>query len=151
MSNQASFIASIAEPVQRACAGSKIFPSVCMAQAILETGWGKAKIGNNLFGIKAKGKPNKHWDGSYVESPTIEYYNGVKTRVVSKFRAYKSIEDSIRDHNELFNLSRYDKVRAAATPEEQARAVKTCGYATDPSYADKLINLITKYNLKQYD
>lgn len=148
---QTDFINKIAEPVQKACTDSAIFPSICIAQAILETGWGKASIGNNLFGIKATGKPNEYWDGSYVESPTYEYIKGVKTRVISKFRAYKSIEDSIKDHNRLFSNKRYAQVLKSKTPEEQARAIKAGGYATDPKYAEKLISLITKYNLKQYD
>lgn len=151
MSKQKQFIDNIAEAVKKACLGTKIYPSVCIAQAILETGWGKASVGNNLFGIKATGKPNEYWDGSYVTSPTYEYIKGVKTRIVSKFRAYKTIEDSIRDHNRLFNAERYKYVRCSASPEEQVKAIKFGGYATDPKYAEKLISLINTYNLKHYD
>lgn len=151
MSKQVEFITKIAPFVQSACAKSSIFPSVCIAQAILETGWGRASIGNNLFGVKATGTSNEYWDGSSVSSPTYEYINGVKTRVTSKFRAYKTIEDSIKDHNRLFKAKRYDAVLKAKTPEEQAKAIKAGGYATDPKYAEKLINLINTYNLKQYD
>lgn len=145
------FITKISAHIQMACKDTKIFPSVCIAQAILESGWGKASIGNNIFGIKATGKPNKYWDGSYKEVFTHEYVSGVKTTMRAKFRAYKTVEDSINDHNKLFTLKRYADVLKAVTPEEQAKAIKKCGYATDPKYADKLINLITKYNLKQYD
>lgn len=146
-----SFIKLVCGAVQSACKGTPIFPSVCLAQAILETGWGKARRGNNLFGIKATGKPNEYWDGSAFVSPTVEYVNGVKIKVNSKFRAYKTLEDSIRDHNRLFYNKRYASVLQANTPEAQAKAIKASGYATDPGYAEKLISLINKYNLKQYD
>lgn len=152
MSRQTDFLDSVSRHAIAACRDTALFPSVCIAQAILETGWGKSTPGNNLFGMKATGNPNVNWDGSFVACTTYEYINGVKTRVVSKFRKYKSYEDSFRDHNRLFLFSkRYISVLSAKTPEEQAKAIKNCGYATDPSYAEKLINLIIKYNLKQYD
>lgn len=151
MSTQTDFLRHVSAHVQAACADTPIFPSVCIAQAILETGWGKASLGNNLFGIKATGKTNAYWKGAWSYSWTYEYLNGARTRVRSKFRNYDTIEDSIRDHNLLFYNKRYEPVLKATTPEEQAKAIKNCGYATDPSYAEKLINLIIKYNLKQYD
>ena len=145
------FILEIVPSVQEACTGTKIFVSVCIAQAILETGWGKASVGNNLFGIKATGTPNEYWDGSYLTLPTYEYIKGVKTQVYSKFRKYRTKADSIKDHNRLFKNKRYAPVLAANNPEAQARAIQDCGYATDPNYANKLTNLISKYNLKQFD
>lgn len=145
------FILEILTPAQEACAGTKIYVSVCIAQAILETGWGKASVGNNLFGIKAAGKPNEYWDGSYLTLPTYEYIKGVKTQVYSKFRKYRTKADSIKDHNRLFKNKRYAPVLVANNPEAQARAIQACGYATDPKYADKLITLINKYNLKQFE
>lgn len=152
MSKQTDFITLIAPHAIAACQDTTLFPSVCIAQAILETGWGRSIPGNNLFGMKATGKPNANWDGSAVACSTYEYINGVKTRVVSKFRKYKSYEDSFRDHNRLFLFSkRYTSVLSATTPEAQAKAIKACGYATDPKYAEKLINLINQYNLNQYD
>lgn len=131
---------------------SKIFPSVKIAQAALETGWGSHIVGNNLYGIKATGNTTPYWNGDYVTAGTTEYTGGSYNPQQSKFRAYQSISDSIRDHNYLINsLSRYKPVREANTPEDQARALQSSGYATDPNYANKLISIINSYNLKQYD
>lgn len=135
-----------------ACEDNNLFPSVKIAQAALETGWGNHIVGNNLYGIKATGQPNQYWDGSYVTAGTSEYANGGYNPQSSNFRAYKTISDSIRDHSLLINtLDRYKPVREATTPEDQARALQNAGYATDPSYAAKLISIINSNNLKQYD
>lgn len=146
------FVSEILDETKKACANTGIFVSVCLAQAILETGWGKSAVGNNLFGIKATGKKTKYWDGSTQLITTHEYVNGTKIKVDRLFRKYKSVEDSIRDHNTLFtDNKRYAKVLLAKTPEEQAKAIQAAGYATSPTYANVLINLINKHNLKQYD
>ena len=135
-----------------ACENGSLFPSVKIAQAALETGWGAHVVGNNLYGIKATGSHTPYWDGDYVTAGTSEYANGSYNSQNSNFRAYDSISDSIRDHSYLLEtLGRYEAVRNSTTPEEQARALQNCGYATDPSYANKLISIINTYNLKQYD
>lgn len=135
-----------------ACQDNSLFPSVKIAQAALETGWGKHVVGNNLYGIKATGNTTPYWDGSYVTAGTTEYANGSYNPRQSRFRSYSSISDSIRDHSHLLlTADRYKSVRSAQTPEEQARALQSCGYATDPNYASKLISIINSNNLKQYD
>lgn len=138
----------------KATEGTPLLPSVKLAQAALETGWGKHVIGdaNNMFGIKAKGSPNKYWDGSSVTAGTTEYYNGKEGNYNSGFRKYNSLEDSIKDHSRLLmTLPRYKGVLAATTPEDQARAIKAGGYATSPTYADDLISIINKYGFKSLD
>lgn len=145
------FIDLVAPAAQQACKGTSIFPSVTIAQAILETGWGAHSVGNNLYGIKATGVSTAHWNGEYVEAKTIEYIGGRKRTINAKFRKYSSVVNSIKDHNSLLQLPRYKRVRDSKTPEEQCRMLKVCGYATDPSYSDKLISIIRTNNLKQYD
>lgn len=146
------FILEYAPCVKRACKGTGLFPSVCLAQAALETGWGKAAIGNNMFGIKAKGAPNEYWKGCSKIVTTTEYIRGVKKTTQLSFRTYDTVEDSIRDHNRLLLTSkRYAKVLTASSPEEQAAALQSAGYATDPNYAGKLISIIKTHNLKQFD
>jgi flagellar protein FlgJ len=128
-----------------------LFPSVAIAQAALETGWGKSTIdeANNMFGIKATGSTNEWWHGDKVEATTTETGQGI---VQQSFRAYNSLGDSIKDHtNLLLTLPRYDIVRNAKTPEEQAKALYTAGYAKDPNYGSKLIKIINDYDLKDYD
>lgn len=135
-----------------ACEGSHLFPSVKIAQAALETGWGGHIVGNNLYGIKATGSHTPYWNGQYVSAGTSEYQGGSYNQQNANFRAYSSMTDSIMDHNYLIeSQSRYQPVRDAKTPEEQARALQDAGYATGPSYANKLISIINSYNLKQYD
>jgi len=131
--------------------GSPLFVSVRLAQNLLETG-GKIHSWNNLGGIKVgSGKPNEWWDGSYVKKGTWEVVNGQKVDTTAAFRAYKSIYHFYRDQDLLFQNKRYERVRAAKTPEEQAEALRLCGYATDPEYGLKICNIISMYNLKKYD
>lgn len=152
MSNPASFISTYKTPIIRACLATPIYPSVKMAQMALETGWGKHKIGNNMFGIKATGSPTPYWSGASISSSTSEYISGTAGLYKEPFRLYDSIEDSIKDHNHLIIQNvRYASVLAAKTPEDQARALQNSGYATDPAYAKKLISIINQHNLKQLD
>lgn len=137
--------------VQLRFEGSPMFPSVRLAQNLLETG-GVIHTWFNLGGIKVgSGKPNQWWDGSSVHKGTWEVYNGVRVDTSANFRAYKSVYHFYKDQDLIFMLPRYDRVRAAKTPEEQANMLYACGYATDPQYAGKLINIINSYGLKKYD
>ncbi len=134
--------------------GTPLLPSVKAAQAALESGYGKSTIGpaNNLFGIKATGQISPYWDGSTYRASTGEYLNGKNVTITDGFRVYKTLSDSIRDHSHLLmTLQRYQPVRSAITPEDQAYALQSAGYATDPTYASKLISIINKYNLKELD
>lgn len=150
MSN--SFIEQIAPLVQKY--PSKIFNSVTIAQACLESAFGQSDLargGNNLFGIKASAP----WTGPVFNKDSLEERSGVLKPENSDFRSYATIEDSIADHASFFESteyrkSYYAKVLNATTPEEQARAL-TGTYATDSRYGDKLIKFINDYDLKQYD
>ena len=103
------------------CLGTGLFPSVKLAQAALESGWGKYIAGNNLFGIKAAGKQSPYWHGDSVTSRTTEYQNGGYVSQNSGFRTYASLEDSWKDHTHfLTTTERYASVVAAKTPEEQS-------------------------------
>lgn len=140
----------IAKAVSR---GSGLFPSVTMAQAILESGNGNSKLSthaNNFFGIKA----DKSWQGKKINLPTREVINGKEVMVDAWFRAYDSPGESFLDRVDfLTSMSRYRNagVFIAPTPEQQAIALQKAGYATDPVYAELLIKLINQNNLKQYD
>lgn len=148
-----AFIAALAPQAIRARQdGSPLFPSVRLAQNILETGF-RLHPWNNLGGIKAGGgRPNPWWSGRVVNKGTWEVgSDGKRFTIVDSFRAYDSVYDFYRDQDRLLSTERYKLVRAAGTPEEQARALQAGGYATDPRYAEKLIGLIGKYGLKKYD
>jgi len=125
------------------------------AQAILETGWGQSvpvdkytgKFSYNLFGIKGEGTK-----GSII-SNTWEVYNGVSYRVDDYFRAYNNKNEAWQDHkNLLLNLERYSGFRDVMYDSDKgAWAVKRAGYATDPLYAIKLMNIIDNNNLQELD
>ncbi|MDR0207027.1 MAG: glucosaminidase domain-containing protein [Bacteroidales bacterium] len=154
MSKEKKFIDQYSEAIVLSTLGTPLLPSVKMAQAALETGWGRSTVGEakNLFGIKASGSFSPYWKGNAITASTKENYGDGNISIVDKFRAYSSIQDSIKDHSHLLlTLSRYARVRDAQTPEEQAKALQSCGYATDPGYANKLINIIKQYNLETLD
>ncbi|WP_051775771.1 glycoside hydrolase family 73 protein [Paenibacillus tyrfis] len=147
------FIATVASiTVQLRKEGSPIFPSVRIAQAMLETG-GRIHEWNNLVGYKVgSGQPNQFWKGRSVSTKTWEVYDGVRVDgVKAHWRAYDCVEDCFRDQDLLFQWSHYDRVRAAQTPQEQTEMLRVCGYATDPEYTKKLRGLIASYALEQYD
>lgn len=133
-----------------------LFPSVIIAQAILESGWGEsllAKQYNNHFGMK-KGSGTNYggWTGQTVTLKTGEVINGQNVTVNGVFRAYPSLEASIADHNGLFfKLSRYRDVLTATTPREQITAIKNGGYATATHYVDSVMNIIDSNNLTRFD
>lgn len=133
-----------------------IYPSITIAQAILESGWGQSQLtkdANNLFGIKA----DSSWDGEYVEVMTDENYND---KVNAKFRKYKDINASINDHGKfLVENKRYEEngVFEAKDYKEQAKALQNAGYSTKKNkkgeliYADMLINIIETNGLHLLD
>lgn len=125
-----------------------VLPSLTMAQAILETGWGKYRIGNNVFGVKA----GSGWKGKTQTCQTKEQLaNGKYVTINAKFRDYDSLSDSIVDHGEVLTQDRYKPVIAAKDYKEACKQVQACGYATSHQYANNLINIIEEYGLDQWD
>ncbi|WP_246294027.1 glycoside hydrolase family 73 protein [Paenibacillus planticolens] len=131
---------------------SPIFPSVRIAQAILETG-GTVNAWNNLVGYKVgNGVLTPYWQGDRVSALTWEIINGTRyDNVPSDFRAYPTIVAGFRDQDLLFQSSRYVTVRNAKSPGEQTQALQNSGYATDTAYASKLNSLIQSNGLTRYD
>jgi flagellar protein FlgJ len=118
-----------------------------IAQAAHETGWGRRDIraadgtpSNNLFGIKA----GANWKGPVAEVTTTEYVGGRPQKVVQKFRAYASAQESFADYAKLMQDNpRYQRVLASAgNAQSFAQGLQRAGYATDPAYADKLTRVI---------
>lgn len=131
--------------------GSAMFPSVRLAQNLLETG-GVIHSWNNLGGIKVgSGQTNAYWHGEAVIKGTWEYIDGRNETMQAAFRAYKSVYHFYKDLDLLLATPRYERVRKAQTPEVQAQMLQASGYATDPAYPAKLIAIITQYGLKKYD
>lgn len=142
------FIARLLRPAQEAAQQSGLHPHLILAQAALESGWGKREIpaadggpSHNLFGIKATGG----WRGKTTEITTTEYINGVKQKVKAAFRVYDSYEHALSDYAKLLTKNpRYRDVVQSDSAEQGAKALQAGGYATDPAYAKKLITIIQK-------
>ena len=125
-----------------------VLASLTIAQAILETGWGKYSVGNNIFGIKA----SPSWTGETVTAVTGEVIDGNPVKTTGTFRAYDNIEASIEDHAQLFVRNDcYHNLIGCTDYREACVLVQEDGYATSPTYADNLISIIEDNNLTQYD
>lgn len=148
---QQSFLNKISNNVSDTWKQYKILPSLVLAQAILESGWGTSELAtkaNNLFGIKA----NSSWTGAKHTVNTSEFKDGQLKKVNADFRKYKSWDESIVDHAKfLKDQSRYQAVIGEKDFVTACRAIQSAGYATDPQYADKLMRIITTNNLDDYD
>ena len=137
-SSPEAFVRSIWPHAQRTAAELGVPAKALVAQAALETGWGRRLVGgdgsHNLFGIKATG-----WKGATVNSATHEFVGGVRRNQRDDFRAYDSIHQSFEDYARLMRNDRYAGALAAGdNPAGFARALQRAGYATDPSYAAKI-------------
>ena len=137
------FISQLRPHAEVAARELGVDPNALLAQAALETGWGRSVPCNangecsfNLFGIKA----GSQWSGATVNVPTLEFEEGVAVRKVERFRAYDSPADSFRDYAALIrDSSRYANARGAGDNVEAfATALQQGGYATDPHYAQKI-------------
>ena len=153
MSTRLEYIKRFANATINAAKGTGLFPSLFMAQAILESGNGQstlAKKYNNHFGIKA----TKSWKGKVINMKTREVFDGNEVYIKDGFRWYNNPESSFKDRVRFLKQNpRYTKygVFTAKTPEEQADALQRAGYATAPNYASTLKWIINKYNLKLLD
>ena len=146
------FISRMMAPAMAVARLSGIPHQLIIAQAALESGWGKREIlteegkpSHNLFGVKATAE----WHGETTEITTTEYENGVAQKIKDKFKVYSSYAEALEDYMSLISRNpRYKNVVKSETPEIAAKALQTAGYATDPAYAKKLINIIQQVRNK---
>ncbi|MEL7558635.1 flagellar assembly peptidoglycan hydrolase FlgJ [Stutzerimonas chloritidismutans] len=155
-SSPAEFIATMLPMAEKAAKRLGVEPRFLVAQAALETGWGKSIIkqkdgtnSHNLFGIKATG-----WDGASAKVTTTEYVNGKATKEVAGFRAYDSFEHSFNDYVRLLeNNDRYKPAlqvaSASGNSERFVNELQRAGYATDPQYARKINQIARKVQTYQ--
>lgn len=131
--NKDEFIKTVMPLAAEASAKTGVDPRIIVAQAALETGWGKSAPGNNLFGIKSHGQP-----GGKV-MPTTEVVNGQPVRTTDSFRAYASPAESAAGYADFINSNpRYAALKGAQGLDAQVAALGSSGYATDPSYGAKV-------------
>ena len=141
--NRDDFVATMMPLAKDAAARIGVDPSVLVAQAALETGWGKSIMRQsdggsspNLFGIKAQGG----WKGPEARAITSEFRDGQMVKETADFRAYDSYASSFHDLvSFLQNNNRYQEtLKSADNPEQFVKELQKAGYATDPSYASKI-------------
>lgn len=150
---QKNFIKKVGALASADMKKSGVLASLTVAQAILESAWGKSELatgGNALFGIKA----TKSWKGKVYCKDTKECYDGVNLVTVNNatFRAYDSWEESVADHSAFFKANkRYKEVIGETDYKKACEAIKAAGYATDPDYVEKLVKLIEDYELTEFD
>lgn len=144
-----AFIQSVAQGAINGWHTYQVLPSVTVAQAILESGWGSSYLStaaHNLFGIKGS------YNGNSIRLQTREVYNGQSVYIYDNFRAYANNDQSVEDHGAFLNQnSRYHNLLGDTSYVSVANKLRADGYATDPNYAIALINLVQTYGLDRLD
>ncbi|SMY14893.1 flagellar assembly peptidoglycan hydrolase FlgJ [Photobacterium aquimaris] len=144
----AEFVDQMKPYAQQAARALGTDPALLIAQAALETGWGKKVINNalgssnNLFNIKA----DPRWQGQKVATKTLEFHDGIAVQEQAAFRAYDSYQHSFDDFvNFLQHNPRYSKALTHSTqPQQFIREIHQAGYATDPNYSNKVLAVMKK-------
>ena len=145
------FVKTLLPEARKAAAKIGVDPKLLIAQAALETGWGKKIIhhtdgrsSHNLFNIKA----GRTWEGDRVNVGTLEYLDGVAVKKQADFRAYDNYRQSFDDYVALLQQPRYRQaLDKAGDPRAYLEALQQAGYATDPDYADKILSLYQRQTL----
>jgi flagellar protein FlgJ len=147
------FVSAVLPTIRRVAQGLGVNPLGLLAQAALETGWGRRMAHTvdgspslNLFGIKA----GEGWSGSRAVADTVEFSGGVATQRRTAFRAYGSIEESVHDFASLLsNSPRYrDAVAAGNDAQAYIHSIARSGYASDPEYGNKLNQILNGDTLR---
>jgi flagellar protein FlgJ len=139
---QGAFVEKMLPHATAAARELGVDPRAIIAQAALETGWGRSQpadagsASNNFFGIKA----GENWRGARVGSATTEFVDGVARGEHAQFRAYESVAENVADYVRVLREPRYAQALGTGSDVRAfADALQRGGYATDPEYADKLV------------
>lgn len=144
--SQRDFVRSIAGEATISDWAWGVPASITLAQAILESNWGRSAPGFNLFGMKGRGPAGS------VRRRVVEYHHGRRSRPWADFRAYDDPSQSVRDHGEMVGSKRYyAKAREAGDDVAGFARGLQGSYATDPRYASKLVRMIADLGLGRFD
>ena len=147
-----AFIQKVAEKVRKYAPlyGISVHSPI-IAQAIIESGWGKSGLASkyhNYFGLKC----GSSWKGKSVNMTTKEEYKvGTMTNIRDNFRVFDDFDDGIRGYFEFINYSRYANLKGVTSPEEYCRRIKADGYATSSKYVDNIMRVIRDNKLTRFD
>ncbi|MCL1057823.1 flagellar assembly peptidoglycan hydrolase FlgJ [Shewanella gelidimarina] len=145
--SQDEFVSRLYPHAEKAAKQLGTTPEVLIAQSALETGWGQKMVkgvagqqSNNLFNIKA----DNRWQGDKAQVNTLEYQQGVAVKQKADFRVYEDIGQSFNDFvSFVSNSERYqDAMKKAANPQAFVQSLQDAGYATDPKYTDKVMQVM---------
>lgn len=143
------FLLQATDAAQTSSKGSGLLAGITVAQAALESAWGNSELSrkaNNYFGIKAHGRH------AVLEMPTTEVINGDVRKVTARFAAYKGMAECFACRDQLIeNGAVYAEARANARDPEQFVRALAKHWATDPSYADKILKIYRENNLNELD
>ena len=146
------FIEQIGNYVEKyACKyGIKVLSPI-IAQAILESGWGRSTLANkyhNYFGLKC----GMSWKGKSVNMKTSEEYEvGVHTQIRDNFRVFDDMKSGVKGYFDFINCSRYSNLKGVTNPETYLKNIKNDGYATSSKYVENLMKVIRENNLTRFD
>lgn len=147
-----AFIQKVAEKVSKYAPlyGISVHSPI-IAQAIIESGWGKSGLASkyhNYFGLKC----GSSWKGKSVNMTTKEEYKvGTMTNIRDNFRVFDDFDDGIRGYFEFINTSRYANLKGVKNPEEYVRRLKADGYATSSTYVNNIMRVIRDNKLTRFD
>lgn len=153
-SSPEEFIKTLWSNAKKAAATIGAAPEILIAQAALETNWGKSILqqgtdngsSHNLFNIKA----DSAWANKTAPVDTLEQKDGVLVKEKSTFRSYASFQESFMDYiSFLKNQGRYNEaLNKAANPQQFVHALQSAGYATDSQYANKIMKIFSSQTFK---
>ena len=147
-----AFIQKVAEKVRKYAPlyGISVHSPI-IAQAIIESGWGKSCLASkyhNYFGLKC----GSSWKGKSINMATKEEYKvGTITNIRDNFRVFDDFDDGIRGYFEFINTRRYANLKGVKSPEEYCRRIKADGYATNSKYVDNIMRVIRDNKLTRFD
>jgi len=149
----AHFVKDIWPHAEQASQALGVSAEIIVAQSALETGWGKyamlfpdGRPSNNLFGIKA----GQGWNGPVLTKSTLEFRDGVMQTEVARFRSYDSISNALSDYVQIIQSnSRYrNALEHQGDDAHFVRGLQQAGYATDPEYANKILDIVHSERFK---
>jgi len=146
------FMYKYRDVVIHSCLGTGILPSVKMAQAIINTGWGATAKENNVFGLVAEGPVTPYWDGSILRGLTHEFFAGGIHSLPVNYRRYPDIGKAISDHTFVMQSSPgYTSVITKSTAVDQCLAIQSVYFPDCHTYAHQLMSIIHQFNLQSMD
>ncbi|MGX7092335.1 glycoside hydrolase family 73 protein [Hutsoniella sourekii] len=149
------FIEELAPTAQSLQRQYGVLASISLAQAALESDFGRSELASdyyNLYGVKTDAD-----DPDKVAFNTMEFVDGEWIEITDYFKVYPSWQASMAQHAELIHYGTswdpnyYQLVKDGKTYQEQASGLQEAGYATDPTYANKIVEMIEAWSLDQYD